>query len=59
MTMPLDSEEDRRLAALARYEVLDTAPEAAFDAIVGITAKLLEAPVALISLCLLYTSRCV
>ncbi|MBK7973139.1 MAG: sigma 54-interacting transcriptional regulator [Deltaproteobacteria bacterium] len=50
MTMPLDSEEDRRLAALARYEVLDTAPEAAFDAIVGITAQLLEAPVALISL---------
>lgn len=42
--------EERRLAALARYRILDTAPEAAFDAIVKIAAQICGTPMALISL---------
>ena len=44
------SEEARRLAALQRYDVLDTAPEADFDDIVSIAAKICDVPMALISL---------
>ncbi len=44
------SEEERRLAALYRYDVLDTPPEHAFDHIAELAADLLEAPIALVSL---------
>lgn len=42
--------EDDRLAALERYRVLDTAPEADFDDIVRIAAQICGVPIALISL---------
>jgi len=41
--------EDQRLGALAAYDILDTAPEQAFDEIVAFAAALCEAPIALIS----------
>lgn len=38
-----------RLAALKRYEILDTPPEAAFDHITALAAALFKAPIAIIS----------
>src|SRR5476649_2391675 len=38
-----------RLAALKRYGILDTPPEAAFDHITALAAALFKAPIALIS----------
>ena len=43
-------DEDQRLQALLRYEILDTPPDRAFDRIVGLAARLLKAPIAIISL---------
>jgi PAS domain S-box-containing protein len=42
--------EQRRLRALAAYDILDTAPEADFDELVELAAELCETPIALISL---------
>lgn len=42
--------EAARLRALRDYEVLDSAPEAEFDEVVELVSRLLDAPVALISL---------
>ena len=42
--------EQERLAALRAYEVLYSAPEVEFDDIVGLAARICEAPTALISL---------
>ncbi len=42
--------ESRRLAALERYRILDTGPEAAFDDIVTIAAEVCGVPMAAISL---------
>lgn len=39
-----------RLAALAPYRVLGTSPDAVFDEVVRLTAKLFEVPIALVSL---------
>lgn len=47
---PIPAREDDRLAALQRYELLDTPAEPAFDQITRLAAKLLKVPVALISL---------
>ena len=44
------SEEEKRLAALYRYDVLDTTPERAFDNIADLAAHLVDAPIALVSL---------
>ncbi|WP_132254293.1 PAS domain-containing protein [Methylobacterium segetis] len=41
---------EERLAALARYHILDTPPEAGFDDIVLVASELCAAPVALVSL---------
>ena len=41
--------EAKRLAALYRYNVLDTAEDAAFDRITEIAARLFQAPVAVVS----------
>ncbi len=46
----IETDETARLSALKAYGVLYTAPEAAFDDIVGLAARLCEAPTALISL---------
>ena len=42
--------EHQRLAALYRYDVLDSPPDPAFDAIVQLAARICSAPIALISL---------
>ena len=47
---PIPSCEQARLAALYGYEILDSPPEAAFDRIVSIAARLFGTPMALVSL---------
>jgi len=42
--------EQERLRALAPYRVLGTAPDAVFDEVVRLTAKLFDVPIALVSL---------
>jgi len=42
--------EDARLAALRRYNVLDTAPERAFERITALASKVFNVPIALITL---------
>lgn len=49
MKAALPSNEPERLAALRRYRILDTPPEAKFDRLVRLAATLCDAPVALIS----------
>lgn len=50
LTVPLPANETERLAALHRYKILDTPPEAAFDRITTLAARLFNIPTALISL---------
>ena len=47
---PKLADEPARLAALGRYQVLDTAPEAAFDNIVTLVRAALSVPIAAVSL---------
>ena len=47
---PLPADEKERLASLRRYSILDTPPEAAFDRITALAARLFEVPAALITL---------
>ena len=49
-TTPIPANETERLAALHRYKILDTPPEAAFDRITTLAARLFNMPIALISL---------
>jgi PAS domain S-box-containing protein len=49
-TPQLPRNETERLAALHRYRILDTPPEAAFDRITKLAARLFDMPIALISL---------
>jgi PAS domain S-box-containing protein len=48
--VPLAIHEAERLKALRRYNILDTPPEAAFDRITALAARLFEVPIALVSL---------
>ncbi|WP_164867742.1 GAF domain-containing protein [Rhodovarius crocodyli] len=50
--MPKDSQDDEeaRLAELLSYDILDSAPDPAFDAIVELAAALCLAPISLVSL---------
>ncbi|AFZ30630.1 multi-sensor hybrid histidine kinase [Gloeocapsa sp. PCC 7428] len=50
ITPPIPANEAERLAALHRYQILDTPPEAAFDRITSLAARLFNAPIALVSL---------
>jgi PAS domain S-box-containing protein len=50
LTLPIPANEMERLAALHRYKVLDTPPEAAFDRITRLAAQIFNMPTALISL---------
>ena len=47
---PLPSNEQERLNALRRFELLDTQPESIFDDIVKVVAHICDTPIALISL---------
>jgi diguanylate cyclase (GGDEF)-like protein/PAS domain S-box-containing protein len=47
---PIPPDESARLAALARYEILDTPTEPAFDRLTRLAARLLDVPIALVSL---------
>lgn len=49
-TIPLPPDEDERLEALRRYQVLDTEPEEDFDDIVRIASRICGTPVGLITL---------
>jgi eukaryotic-like serine/threonine-protein kinase len=46
----ISADEARRLAALHRYDVLDTPPDGAFDRVTAIAARLFAAPIAIVSL---------
>jgi PAS domain S-box-containing protein len=46
----MDDRETRRLAALGRYDVLDTPREASFDEIAALAAKLCDVPIAVVNL---------
>ncbi len=50
VAVPLPTNEPERLAALHRFELIDTPPEREFDQIAHLASKLLHAPVALITL---------
>lgn len=50
MKPPLPENEAARLAALHRYEILDTASEQAFDDIIKIASFICDAPIAIVSL---------
>jgi diguanylate cyclase (GGDEF)-like protein/PAS domain S-box-containing protein len=47
---PVPEGEERRLAVLADYEILDTPPEQGFDELVQLASDLCDAPVALVGL---------
>jgi GAF domain len=48
MIAPMPVNETARLAALERYAVLDTLPEAVFDQFAGLTSGLLNVPIAMV-----------
>lgn len=49
-TSPHDAREQQRLAAVRRYHVLDSPPDGAFDRVAALAARLLEVPIALVSI---------
>ena len=50
MNAPLPPDEAQRLDAVRRYEILDTAPEAAFERLTRLAARLFDVPVAIVNL---------
>ena len=46
----MNERETRRVAALARYAVMDSPPEASFDELAALTAQLCDAPIAVVNL---------
>lgn len=50
MDAPIPSNESQRLAALRRYEVLDSTPETSFDRLASMAARLFGVPIAMVSL---------
>lgn len=47
LTTPIPANEIERLAALHRYKILDTPPEAAFDRITTLAVRLFNMPTAI------------
>ncbi|WP_425144829.1 sensor domain-containing diguanylate cyclase [Deinococcus sp.] len=50
MNVPVADKEFERLLALAQYQVIDTAPEASFDRVTALTAKMLGMPMVALNL---------
>lgn len=50
MRSPRPAGEDRRLAALADYDILDTSPQAGYDELVQLARHICDVPMAMISL---------
>jgi PAS domain S-box-containing protein len=50
MNAPLPANEAERLQALRDYDILDTPPEAAFERLTSLAARLFDMPIALVSL---------
>ena len=50
MAMPVLDNEEKRLKTLERYEILDSAPEFAYDEITELAAGICKCPVAFISI---------
>lgn len=50
MTAPLFNDETERLEALWRFDILDTAPEQAFDDLTHLAAQICGTPIALVTL---------
>src|SRR5579883_697097 len=49
MTVP-DQAEESRLAAVRRYDILDTPPDGSFDRITRLASELFDVPIALVSI---------
>src|ERR1700724_136355 len=49
-TSDIQTDEALRLAALRRYDILDTPPDVSFDRIAAIAADLFSVPIAIVSL---------
>jgi sigma-B regulation protein RsbU (phosphoserine phosphatase) len=55
MTGPVDpavipADEEGRMAAVRRYDILDTPPDGAFDRVTALASRLFEAPIAIVSI---------
>jgi sigma-B regulation protein RsbU (phosphoserine phosphatase) len=48
--MQITTDETARLAAIRRYQVLDTPPDGAFDRITALAARLFDVPIAIVSI---------
>jgi serine/threonine protein kinase len=46
----LPADESARMSALRRYDILDTPPDQAFDAVTKLTARLLDAPISIVTI---------
>jgi GAF domain-containing protein len=49
-TYPVPENEEQRLAAVRRYNILDTPPDGAFDRITTLAARLFDVPISIISI---------
>ena len=48
--IPMPKDEEQRLAALQRYDILDTPPEKSFERIVRLASHVADTPIALVVL---------
>ncbi len=50
MSQTDDQTESERLAAVRRYDILDTPPDGAFDRVTALAAKIFDVPIALVTI---------